>query len=232
MYTYRKRLENPDNYYITLRDTCIKLGNCWYITSNDDLFNCGDFERHNESNLENVITHMNLAIKNDLDLNEKYHIYKDLYADLKKNVIDLDTYFRFIEEYISWYEEDNTVPVNEIDYHNEEIIGIITGVISTYLDLLNFYTKVQNNCSNPVKELDTINGMVRSDLLIRCAGMHKVISVKKRLISTSDINYYNDFADYLQNHWHVDFVPPMTIQGGTLKPQEIDSYTLIRKILN
>ena len=231
MYAYRPRLENPDNYYINLKGSCIKLGNCWYITSNDDLFNCGDFERHNESNLENVITHMNLAIKNDLDLNTKYQEYKELYEDLKNKVINLDTYYRYIEEYISWYEEPDSKPLSEIDYHNEEIISIITGVISTYLDLLRFYSKLQHNCNDPVKEVDNINKMVRSDLLIRCAGMHKVISVKKKVISTSSINYYNDFAEYLQNHWRVDFVPPLTIQDGTLKPQELDSYTLIRKIL-
>jgi len=69
-------------------------------------------------------------------------------------------------------------------------------------------------------------------MLVRCCGFHKVTSLPDKIITTSLINYEDEFREYIEKGWKIDFLPPIIINEskGTIEeyPEE---FLTIRKIL-
>lgn len=245
MIKYFKELENPNNfklyvmphdnfkhsklsikfrlkYYTLLREALsnlsestslknyeeIVLPNAWYILPEfkeieSCLFNTGSEIGHKETKLK-------IPFKYALD--EVQMDPKFFYTKANKLKKDYD----YMNNYIK-----NTEFIKNLHIKNNMIVAlgniVAEGLLWEYFEELRKKVRYYPDALKELKE------MILDDFLIRCVGFHKVISVEEKIISTSDINYQEDFYDYINNGWFIDFVKPLVWNNGKKDFVEINN---------
>jgi len=208
----------------------ITLPNAWYITSLGHLYNTTG--GHKQTTLEYPFNGLRRDIYNNIPVNLKQYYLDELNKTIECGYIDkaqFKFYLNYKYKYVSF---DKTL---EKKCHDPKIMKIILGVISAHIGLFNFFENLQNYTQQPEKELEKILEITDSnfdDMLVRCAGFHKMAVCKNKLIATSSINCGEDFFEYLKRGWDVCFVPPIIInrEKGIVEELNIDS-PIVEKII-
>ena len=98
--------------------------------------------------------------------------------------------------------------------------------------IYDFFYRFRQYSSNYEQDLIFLKGLDFNDMLVKCCGFHKVTSLPDKIITTSLINYEEEFREYIEKGWKIDFLPPIIIneEKGILEdyPEE---FLTIRKIL-
>ena len=116
--------------------------------------------------------------------------------------------------------------------YNPQLVNLIIGIESAHAGIYNFFYRLRQYSSNYEQDLIFLKGLYFNDMLVKCCGFHKVTSLPDKIITTSLINYEEEFREYIEKGWKIDFLPPIIIneEKGILEdyPEE---FLTIRKIL-
>lgn len=219
----------------------LKLPNCWYITPYKHLYNSMGAGGHKEANL---IYPFYYTILRD-NQNPNPIPYLKSIQKLKQNGFITSTEY---EEYLnlkydfpciypdSYYNLDSLGKIfyrhtNKKSY-NPQLVNLIIGIESAHAGIYNFFYRLRQYSSNYEQDLIFLKGLYFNDMLVKCCGFHKVTSLPDKIITTSLINYEEEFREYIEKGWKIDFLPPIIIneEKGILEdyPEE---FLTIRKIL-
>lgn len=207
----------------------------WYITPNNYLYNPGVFS-HQARTLEDSY----MRIKDYIESGKRITNYNhsNIYLKETKKVEERDyitrgqfySYLHYINE-PNYLESINGEPVTR----ERNIFTLIIGIINSHVGFYKFFEDLCLKTDNPKEELEKIKKWTNNDIrdiLVRCCGFHKVESTVDKTITTSLINYEEEFKEYIDRGWNIVFVPPIIIDehDKTVKdyPEE---FLKIRKVL-
>ncbi len=198
------------------------LPDSWYITPSGELYNSMGEDGHKGSNLQYAYLEQ---INNETEYTSKYYLDKLLTIE-ENNFIsksEFKLYLNLIYNFEGLF-ADKT--------YDRKIIQLIKGIYSANACFYSFFEELKEKSSNYEENLNLIKKIDMDDLLVRTCGFHKVSSLFDKRITTSCINYNQEFYEYLKKGWTIDFIPPIIIneQNGKLEdyPKE---YLTIKKIL-
>lgn len=95
-------------------------------------------------------------------------------------------------------------------------VFVVYGVVTKY------FANLQEKAMDYRQCLDYLNTMDMDDVLVRCCGFHKIVRRYKNgkcynVIITSDPNYEEEFKEYINRGWIIDFLPPIILnEDGVL----------------
>jgi len=152
-------------------------------------------------------------------------------------ILEFDTYTNFKDEYkvqTIILPSEKTGKDEQYKIFNPRIVNYIAGIYSGKAGLYSFFNYLKNNSSNYYSELERIKNKIDNyeitfdEILVRCCGFHKVSSIVDKTITTSDVNWENDFKEYIENGWHIDFVKPILLNNGKLEELN-DEFLKVKK---
>lgn len=215
----------------------VYLPDAWFITPYNDLYNTGGPGGHKETNMvysfENIVKECingnSLIGTSSKLINEKRKIEQNKSI----NRVNFKKYLHCEYEFVSLDKDKNYF---ERTTHDKHIIDTVKGVISAEAGLYAFFENLQKYCKNPKKELEKILELTKNDfndILVRCCGFHKVESMVEKTITTSIVNYQEEFSEYIANGWKSEFIPPIIIRRdiGDVAELDMDSF-IVKKVLS
>ena len=242
----RQALSEIDKYEFEIpikqyRPINLSLPNCWYITPYKHLYNSMGANGHKEANL---VYPFYYTILRD-NQNPSPLPYLKSICKLKQNGFITSNEY---EEYLnlkydfpciypdSYYNLDTLGKVIYRHTHkksyNTKLVNLIIGIESAHAGIYDFFYRLRRYSSNYEQDLNFLKELDFNDMLVKCCGFHKVTSLPDQIITTSLINYEDEFREYIEKGWKIDFLPPIIINEskGTLEeyPKE---FLTIRKIL-
>lgn len=200
------------------------LPDSWYITPSGELYNSMGETGHKEANLKYAYMdeiEQNLSKKST----SKYYLKKVSIINSNGFITHLD------------YKEGLNLVYNFPGFDNnksydKQLIKLILGIYNAHICFYKFFEELKEKSSNYVEDLNYIEELGMEDLLVRCCGFHKISSQTTKTITTSCIDYENQFGNYISNGWHIDFIPPIIINENKGRLEECPKESLvIRKIL-
>jgi hypothetical protein len=205
----------------------IKLPDSWYILPNGELYNTGN--GHQNTNLLYDINLLKNNFNRTTRENSKY--YLDLYNKIKLSgftEIEFKTYLNY--KYTPFYSDNGT---NIPTCHEKNTLNHILGIIKAKYYFYKYIEDLKLNTTNPDIEFNKLLSLCYNDsrdLLVRYAHFSKIESVMPKTITTSIINYQEEFRDFISNGWTINFIPPIIISKSRVVeyPKE---YLLIRNLL-
>lgn len=236
-YMKNYKIEIPHKDYEPVK---MYLPNAWYITPYNHLYNTmGMIEGHKEANL--IYPYDN--IKDGKVANPRGYLIeaKRILTSGCVNKITFDHYTNLIYDFSTIYPEAyyqmhyfEKVRYNALHKrtYNPRIVKLIAGIASAQAGLYSFFYNLKNNSCNYYEDLKFVRQFSLDEILIRCCGFHKISSVLEKTITTSCINYEEEFEEYIKRGWHIDFVKPIILNPYTKRVEEYsDECLLIRKVL-
>lgn len=230
--------EIPIKQYTSIN---LNLPNCWYITPYKHLYNSMGANGHKEANL---IYPFYYTILRD-NQNPSPLPYLKSIRKLKQNGFitsnEYEEYLNLKYDFPCIYPDSyyNLDSLNKVIYrhtnkksYNPKLVNLIIGIESAHAGIYEFFYRLRQYSSNYEQDLIFLKGLDFNDMLVKCCGFHKVTSLPDKIITTSLINYEEEFREYIEKGWEIDFLPPIIIneEEGTLEdyPEE---FLTIRKIL-
>lgn len=205
----------------------------WYITPNGFLYNAGKYGHKSRDltfNYKRIISYIrsNNRFENH-EISDKY--FKEANMIKGNGYVTADQFQTFLN-YISqpaYLEKINDVFVTRDKNINQLVIGIVNaqGCLYKFFEDLCIYT------DNPILEIKKLIEMTNNylgDILVRCCGFHKVESTQEKTITTSLVDYENQFSEYINNGWTIKFIPPIIINKGYIDEYDKD-FLIIRQLL-
>lgn len=201
------------------------LANAWYITPYNHLYNTMNIkgDGHQEANLEHPFQ---VVFDDEINKNTDYDGYRLLRRAIETldkgyiTRIEYGHYTNLIPEFISILPEEyyNMADIDKSTYislyrktYNPRIVKIVAGIISAQAGLFTKFQYIKEHSSDYTRDLEFIRKFSRDEILVRCCGFHKVSSVVPKTITTSDLNYQEDFKEYIEKGWTIDFVKPIVL---------------------
>ena len=87
--------------------------------------------------------------------------------------------------------------------------------------VINFFKDLYQKVDNYDDCLEYLRTLPVDEFLIRCCGFNKVVprenSSSQKEIITSNINYEEDFKEYIKRGWKITFIPPIKVDENTKK---------------
>lgn len=236
-YIRNYKIEIPHKDFEPIR---MYLPNSWYITPYNHLYNTMGPDGHKEANL---IYPLYYSVIRDDDISNPYKYLKSVKRILEQGFIDkvtFDSYTNLIYDFSTIYPESyyNLSDLEKYRYislhkktYNPKIVKLIAGIESAHAGLFSFFYHLQNNSCDYYRDLDFIRQFNLDEILVRCCGFHKISSICDRTITTSCINYEEEFKEYIRKGWTIDFVKPIILNPYTKRVEEYsDEFLLIKKM--
>lgn len=213
----------------------MKLPNAWFITPDNYLYNSMGPGGHKEANLIYPYRHI---LHSQTIIDPKVFIDQIKEAEEKRSITDFefrhytnliydfpclyhDFYYDF--EKFGWYK------FTEKRSFNPKLVNLIIGIESAHAGLYKFFFDLKNNSSDYERNIEYIKYFELEDILIRCCGFHKILSVMDKVIVTSCINYEEEFSKYIEKGWTIDFVKPIQLNEQTGLLEEYNDDFLVIK---
>ncbi len=218
----------------------LKLPDCWYITPYKHLYNAMGTDGHKEANLiypfyeiveGNIFPNSKPYLSSIQKIKDCGYITNDLYENYLNLIYDFPCIY---PDY--YYELDR---ISKIMYsssakrsYNPKLVNLIIGIESAHAGLFNFFYQLRQYSCNYERDINIINKMDLNDILVRCCGFHKISSIFEKLITTSCINYEDEFREYIEKGWEIDFIPPIIInQNFGIIEEYPEDFLTIRTLL-
>lgn len=217
------------------------LPNSWYITPNNYLYNSMGKNGHKSANL---IYQFYYTILRDDFVDDPRGSFKKAKKILNEGCVDkftFDDLTNLIYDFSCIYPDNyyDLDPMSKIRYnnmdkktYNPKIINLIVGILNAQGSLYSFFYYLKKNSSNYYEDLELIKKMDLDEILIRCCGFHKISSVCNKTITTSCINYSEEFREYIEKGWRIDFVKPIVFNPYIKRMEEYSDEFLIIKSLH
>lgn len=236
-YIRNYKIEIPHKNFEPIR---IYLPNSWYITPYNHLYNTMGPDGHKEANL---IYPFYYSIIRDDEVCNPYCFLESAKRSLEQGFIDksaFDDYTNLIYDFSTIYPESyyNLGDLEKFRYrslykktYDSRIVKLIAGIESAQAGLFSFFYHLKNDSCDYHSDLDFIKQFNLDEILIRCCGFHKISSICDKTITTSCINYEEEFEEYIRKGWNIDFVKPIILNPYTKRVEEYsDEFLLIKKM--
>lgn len=236
-YIRNYKIEIPHKNFEPIR---IYLPNSWYITPYNHLYNTMGPDGHKEANLIYPLYYS--IIRDDSVVNPKYYL-NEINSILKEGYIDVTCFEHYTNlkyDFVSIYPDfyyclDNLGKIRYNAMHkrtyNPRIVKLIIGLQSAHAGLFSFFYNLKNNSCNYYEDLNFVKQLNLDEILVRCCGFHKISSICDKTITTSCINYEEEFEEYIRKGWTIDFVKPIILNPYTKRVEEYsDEFLLIKKM--
>ncbi len=117
---------------------------------------------------------------------------------------------------------------------NQTTKDLVKGIYMAYALVIDFFTYLYNHTDNYNECIDYLKKITTDELLVRCCGFAKVVRQKKgnemySEILTSDLNYEENFKEYTDHGWKVQFVPPIRLDEYNGKLREMSDYCIVKR---
>ena len=112
--------------------------------------------------------------------------------------------------------------------YNPKIVKYVAGIMSANAGLLTMFQYLRNYSNDYVRDFEFLHDLGFDSMLIQFCGFHKISSIADKTITTSDVNWENDFKEYIEKGWHIDFVKPIILNNGKLEELN-DEFLIIKK---
>lgn len=107
----------------------------------------------------------------------------------------------------NFFHGDEPVPVRS---YQKNLIILINGYYRAKNDWFDALSKLNGSKNNEIlNELIKRTHTSKTDFLIRFCGFSKVESTVPKTITTSRLNVYHDFYEYLDKGWNIRLLPPL-----------------------
>ena len=237
---YLDSIETKKELYLSNNNfkTTIKQINAWYITPYGDLFNPGD--SHKERNLVYLLDHhllcnydnknKNFEDEYNYEIKNRENIKKSLDEVRKNGYVTFAQFRNYINYAFRFFNLDYIGDAKQSGNfyskksYDKNIVTLVLGVMSAEVAVIDFFEKLHKNSNDYERDVKFIKDNLSTDqLLIRCCGFHKILSdldVKEdNTIVTSDINYKENFKEYIKKGWKIVYIKPYCILDGMLQEQ-------------
>lgn len=207
----------------------------WYITPNNYLYNPGD-----DSHQARAISEEYRKIKEYIESGKriKNHSISNYYINETKEIeergyITKGEFYNYLHyiNYPMYLEEIDNEPITR----ERNIFTIIIGIVNSKVGIYKFFEDLCLKTDNPKEEIEQIKkwtNNVIGDILVRCCGFNKVESTIDKTITTSLINYEEEFKEYTDRGWNIVFIPPIIIDEYNHTVKEYpEEFLKIRKVL-
>lgn len=231
---YLKALKEFEKFttikYNPIREDNIYLTDAWFITQNKYLYNTGGKDGHRGTNLIYSYQKIKEYILNNRKIDNNHF---ELAKDIKSKKYITSNQFKIYLNYLSQPNYLTKIEGSPVTYENH-IVNTVLGIVNARACFYEFFKKLQEQCTNPVVELNKIIELTNDDIgdvLVRCCGFHKIESQLYKTITTSCINYEYEFSEYIKKGWKIHFVPPIIINHQKKIVEYPNDFLSIRKIL-
>ncbi len=187
------------------------------------------------------------------DENSELNIHaKDSFEIIKEHTTREDIKKLTPETYLSliFYNELNNMYMNILEdsnkgldkySHMQTVIfnqlakEMVAGIYMAHAMVIKFFAELYENSKNYYEDVKyLINNLSWDDLLVRCCGFNKVVLQKKgndcyKKITTSNMNYEEEFKEYIEHGWNIDYLSQITIQKDTGILRDMDSYYKVKR---
>lgn len=240
-----KQMQEELKIYSTIIYTPNKVDNiylpdAWFITPNGYLYNVGS--NHKGCNLTFSYNKLKYEIENDKQIFSPFIGNKvkasvgftSLANDIIKRGYVTNIEFKTFLNYISqpsYLDSVDGIPITR----EKHIVNIVTGIVMAHAYFNRFFEEFIEYVKNPKIEINKIEELTKcdiSDVLVRCCGFHKIESMQNKTITTSCINYEEEFRDYIEKGWTIQFIKPIIINREKEIIEEYPSdFLTIKKLL-
>lgn len=230
-----------NNHYVIKKKKFVPykyhLPNAWYITPYGHLYNTTGKGGHGFSTLkhpfmflcDNYETYDNDKSLKSNFINCGYSNLHEAQETLKEGFI----------KYSDWYHYTHLIPsfvsIKPLEYenmsdkdksfydwmgrrtYNPKIVKFVAGMMSANAGLLTKYQYLREHSNDYKRDFEYLLDLGWDSILIRFCGFHKISSVVDKTITTSDINWQEDFKEYIDRGWIIDFVKPVVLNNGKLE---------------
>lgn len=242
-YEILKKTENDfSKYTIQYYDVPIEnfvLPNAWFITPLGDLYNSCGKDGHKSANLlynywawEDKFKSMDKIIEISADkmqpteLEERARIIKDKCVTIS----EFQEYLKLIYNPVSIKTpSDDFSDFNQRKFSRKiydlKTVKKVFGIVSATASLNRFWLDLAANTNNPRVEFEKVRQMTRGrieDILVKCAGFHKIETNLTKTITTSSLDNLQKFEEYLEKGWNISIVPPIIINKEKGIVEELD----------
>ena len=208
-----KKLESNDivkkqNEYVSEE---YPLPNAWYITPYNHLYNTMGPNGHKGSNL--TYPYYWSILKGEKLIDEHFYLNKidEILRTNRINRQDYMEYVHLIHDFISILPSENDI-LGEPKYsYDPQMNKLVIGILSAHAGLYRFFNNLKQYSNNYAEDLEYLKQFSLDEILIRCCGFHKALSVDVKTITTSCLNYEEEFREYIEKGWGIDFVKPITL---------------------
>ena len=215
----------------------VKISNSFYITPNRHLFHATD-HKNNDILFEfiKIMEAMNPSLGM---LDPKGYFYKA--RKYKENgyltMSEIKHYYNF-DKKCFFIKNDNYDSLDwkmksDIDdvegkCYDKTLLELAIGIESAYGYLYEFFYNLKLNANFYEMEVNKIGDMTFKDFMVRCCGFHKIETKRDKLITTSCVNWEEEFSEYIKRGWTIEFIPPIVLNDGTLEEYNKDFLTMRR----
>ena len=200
------------------------LPNYWYILPKlynleERLYNTTGENGHKEANLLYPYYKALDGVLID------YRLFINKIKEIEKDGVSKEDYLSFVRYGMGYFpdlinDNNNTF---EVKSHIKNNILITTGCIMAQCLLWKYFGDLKEKSNDYQKNLEILKNVTLDDFLVRFVGFHKILMMNgKRIISTSNINYQEDFSEYIRNGWDIDFTKPLVFNHSKNTVEEID----------
>lgn len=203
-----KELNEKDSKAIYGREiNTITLPNYWYILPSfhelgERLYNTTGDIGHKEANiLYPYCKALNGVLLNPSDFIDKV---KDIY----ENGVSFNDYMNYVGYGIDYL--PNPLDVTVERSHMKNNIDVTIGSVMAQGLLWDYFNHINRMSKSYQETLEELKKIILDDFLVRMVGFNKVVMRgNNKIISTSNLDYEEEFADYKNNGWEIDFINPL-----------------------
>ena len=239
----KKCIEDIDNFKIQLPDKKVmidmKVSNAFFITPHNSLYHVST---HKHSNIRDDYRLAMQEMNPTLEMLDPKYYFNRVKKYKEQGFIttsDYDYYFNLIYDcYILKnpnYESLDWLTKMEFDkfvgkVYDKALLNFAMGIESAKGSIWEFFYNLRLNANYYEMELFKIANMTLEDFLVRCVGFHKIESQVEKTITTSKINWEEEFSEYIKHGWKIEFIPPYVLEDCSLVEYNKD-FIKIRNIL-
>ncbi len=218
-----------------------RLPNSWYITPYNHLYNSMGSDGHKEANLNypyyytilrdhqnpNPLPYLKSIQRTKrngfiscIEYEEYLNLKYDFPCIYPKFYYDLDSFSKIIYRH------------TQKRSYNPKLVNLIIGIESAHAGIYDFFYQLRQYSNDYERDIKMLKKLDLDEILVRCCGFHKVSSILDKTITTSCINYEDEFREYIEKGWLIDFIPPIILNKDKGIVEEYpEEFLTIRKIL-
>ena len=203
----------------------IKLPNYWYILPrfhdlDERLYNTTGENGHKEANL--IMPYYNALDGKLIDPK----IFVEKIKDIEENGVSLYDYMCYVRYGLGGKFSNllnNSDEVFEVKSHIKNNILATTGSVMARGLLWDYFWNLNKIIPNYNEALDKFKDIILDDFLVRVIGFHKIITRgDNKYITTSNLDYNEEFSEYKEHGWNIDFTKPLHYNSINNRIEEID----------
>lgn len=207
----------------------VYLPDSWFILPNNYLYNTGGGHK-----VTNLIYDFWDVIRDDLKFLKKTDvIFMENIERIQKDGFtptDFKTYENLIYKPL-FLDKSHEIPTSHEPNTLKHIISVIYAEKYFYQFFRDIF-EYTNDYKESIAIIRKLTSDFLPDIFVRCCGFHKIESTLEKTITTSCINYEEQFSEYIKRGWKISFIPPIIInkEMGIVEEYPEDFLT-IRKVL-